>query len=76
MEPYYSSYVFTPYSWTLIFTTLISLALALVLWRRRAVSSARYLALLELAVAEWAFAVAFEFAATDVSLKLLWGQIG
>ncbi len=75
IERHLSDYEFTPYSGGLILAALVGLAVAFVVWRRRTAVGAVYLALLELAVAEWAFAAAFEAAATTVSLKVLWSEI-
>jgi PAS domain S-box-containing protein len=75
MDYHLSSYQFTPYSWALIVATLVGLGVALAAWRRRTALGAVYLVLLELAVAEWAFAIAFEAAATELSLKLFWSKI-
>ena len=75
MDYHLSSYQFTPYSWTLIAATLVGLGAMLAAWRRRTALGAVYLTFLELAVAEWAFAIAFEAAATELSLKLLWSKI-
>jgi diguanylate cyclase (GGDEF)-like protein/PAS domain S-box-containing protein len=75
MDLYLTGYQFTPHTLALILATLVGLVVALVAWRRRPALGAIYLALLELAVAEWAFAVAFETAATEIPLKLLWSKI-
>ena len=75
MDRAYLNYQFTAYSWTLIVSALVGLAVAYFLWRRRGALGARYLAFVELAAAEWAFAIAFEAAATRIPLKLLWSQI-
>jgi PAS domain S-box-containing protein len=70
-----SSYRFGPYSWVLFLAMGAALLVALILWHRRSVPSAQYLISLELAAALWAFAIAFEGAATTVPRKLLWSQI-
>jgi PAS domain S-box-containing protein len=75
MGHYFSNYQFTSYSFALLLTTVVGLVVALALWHRRTAPGAVYLALLELAVAEWALAVAFESAAIGISLKVLWSKI-
>ncbi|MCL5998142.1 MAG: diguanylate cyclase [Chloroflexi bacterium] len=70
-----AQYQFTPYSVILLFATLIGMVVAWAAVRRRTTPGAGYLALMELAAAEWAFAIFFESAATTVPLKLLWSQI-
>jgi PAS domain S-box-containing protein len=69
------NYQFTLYSWVLILTTITGIVTAFIAYRRHTEYGAVYLALLELAVAEWAFAIAFEAAATDITFKLLWSQV-
>lgn len=69
------SYVFSTYSLILFLTAAISLALAVTIWRRREAAGARYLALFQVALAEWALGSAFEAAATTLPLKTLWSQI-
>lgn len=75
MEELVSSYRFTAHCGALFLSALIALIVACFAWRRRKAPGAVFLALLGLAAAQWALAIAFETAATTVSLKLLWSQI-
>ncbi len=69
------NYQFTFLSWILFIAAAIGLYVASVAWHRKKTLSARYLILLELAVAEWAFMAAIEAAATTIPLKLFWSQL-
>ena len=69
-------YQFGWYSLALFGTALLSGGVAFSLWRRRTSLGAIHLLLLELAVAQWALAIAFEGAATTLGGKLLWSKIG
>ena len=70
-----AAYRFQPYTGVMFLASVIALWVAGAAWRRRGVSGAGYLALMELAVAIWCFASAWEAAATTVPLKVLWSQI-
>jgi diguanylate cyclase (GGDEF)-like protein/PAS domain S-box-containing protein len=65
----------TAYSAALGFATLVALWVAYAAWKRRATPGALYLVLMEIAVAQWAFCILFESAATTMPLKLLWAQM-
>ena len=69
------NYQFTFLSWVFFLAAAIGLFVAAVAWHRKKTLSARYLILLELAVAEWAFMAAIEAAATTIPLKLFWSQL-
>jgi PAS domain S-box-containing protein len=69
-------YHFGPYSIIVLATVAIALAVANRAWRHRSAPGAIYLFFLALAAAEWALAGAFEVAATDLPVKVLWAQIG
>jgi PAS domain S-box-containing protein len=53
----------------------VAALVAMYAWRRRATPGGIYFVLLMLAVAEWAFAGAAEFAAIDIPTKIVWGKI-
>ena len=69
------NYQFTFLSLVFFIAAAIGLFVASVAWHRKKILSARYLILLELAVAEWAFMAAIEAAATTIPLKLFWSQL-
>lgn len=62
-------------SWSLLLSFLIILTLSIVAFHHRKDRSGLYLALLTLAISEWAFAGIFEAAATTIPLKMFWSQI-
>ena len=69
-------YRFNVFSWLLFLATGVALFLVAVLWSRRRTSlAAVFLALTELAIANWCFAIAFEIAATTVRLKFVWSVL-
>ena len=57
------------------FAAGIAIVVAFLLWRRRTLIGAWYLMWLEVAVAAWSCAAAFEMAATVVPLKIWWTQV-
>ncbi len=63
------------FSIILLITACIAGAVSFVAWKRRNTPGSLILALLMLAVAEWAFANALEFAALNIRTKILWSQI-
>ena len=65
-------YIFTPFFWILIAAGLTGLAAFVFVWQWKGSRGAVYLALLELAVAEWTITYAFEVAATTETLKIFW----
>jgi PAS domain S-box-containing protein len=69
------SYHLTAFSWVLVATTGIALAVAFVLWQRRRAPGALHVFWIELAAAWWALAGAFEAAGTTVALKQFWSQV-
>jgi PAS domain S-box-containing protein len=70
-----SDYTFTALSWILFVAAAAGLVTALALWRRRSSPGAIYLGALELGVAIWSAAFAWEMAATTVPLKIQWAQV-
>ncbi|MFA5728602.1 MAG: histidine kinase N-terminal 7TM domain-containing protein [Candidatus Neomarinimicrobiota bacterium] len=70
-----NEYSFNIYSLILIATICIAIIIAIVLWPRRKFRGVIWLILLEIAVAEWAFGILFESAATTLPLKQLWTAI-
>ncbi|MFZ5916558.1 MAG: histidine kinase N-terminal 7TM domain-containing protein [Chloroflexota bacterium] len=61
-----------PYFVPLVMAAIVSLSLAMIAWRRRAVPGAAPLAWLMLAVAGWSLTYAAELAAVDFSAKYFW----
>lgn len=68
-------YIFTPLSYLLFAAALVALVTAGFAFSRRRAPGALFLALLELAVAQWSASIGFEAAATRLELKILWSQI-
>lgn len=68
-------YQFAFYSWILFVATVVSLVTTVFAWQRRRSSGAKFIVLLELALAQWSFCAGFEVAATTTSLKILWSQL-
>ncbi|GAB4439330.1 MAG: hypothetical protein Kow0031_21190 [Anaerolineae bacterium] len=75
MPHFLADYQFGWVSGVMLLATLVALFTAAVLWPYRYSAAAKFLALLEVAVAVWSFALIFESAATTVSGKLFWSQI-
>jgi PAS domain S-box-containing protein len=69
------SWEFTPFTLPLIFSGLISLAVAAVMWRRRPAVGAGPLALAALAAALWSLENAAEVACTRLEDKLFWANL-
>jgi len=63
------------YSYIIIATILIALCISVVLRPYRKFKGVLWVILLEIAVAEWAFGIMFEAAATTIALKQLWSAI-
>jgi len=63
---------YTPRIWPCIFTVLLLLGLAAYAWRRRSVPGARFFMLGSLLGVLWAAGSAMEYAAVDLSTKILW----
>jgi len=68
-------YQFDFYSYVLFITTVIASTVIFFLWRHRHNRAAVTLMYLQLAIAIWAFAIAFEAAATGLELKLFWSKV-
>jgi PAS domain S-box-containing protein len=64
-----------PHVLVLFLTAALSALIAVAVWRRRAASGARLLALLMVAIAEWTLAGAFEGASIGQSLQIQWAKI-
>jgi diguanylate cyclase (GGDEF)-like protein/PAS domain S-box-containing protein len=69
------NYLFVPYFYVLFLTTLISIFVAVIAWRRRSAPGGMMLFLAMLGVAEWNFCAAFETAAVDPAVKITWSKI-
>jgi PAS domain S-box-containing protein len=66
---------YSPYILLLIFSSIITVFVALYVWRRRATAGGgTALALLAFACAEWSLGYALEIAGADLSTKILWGK--
>ena len=65
----------TPTSMTLLSTSGLSLAIVVVLFRRRAIPGGATLVLLMLAVAEWCLVAGLEAAVVPLSLKILFSKL-
>lgn len=66
---------YTVYAGILIVSSLISLLLAWISWKRREMNGALYLSLLFLFVAEWSLTSGFELASADMATKLIWSKL-
>lgn len=66
---------YTPYMLPLIITAAVSVVLAPLAWRHRRVSGAAPLALLMLAVFEWALGNTLELGSRELSVKLFWANL-
>jgi signal transduction histidine kinase len=66
---------FTPYAYAYLVTGGVSLSMALICWRRRAIPGGTVLALLMLAVAAWAIFGALEMAAVGIPAKVFWSKV-
>jgi PAS domain S-box-containing protein len=66
---------YTPYILPLVAASVISIFVAVNVWRRRATASgAKALVLLALAIAEWSLGYALEIAGADLPTKIFWGK--
>jgi len=72
---HFTNYQFQIYSLILLGTFIISTVEGIILWPRRHTRSALWLMLLEFAIAQWAFSIAFEAAAMGEPFKFLWSKI-
>ena len=68
-------YLITPLFLLLIITTIIGLRVSISLFKRRETKGALYLSVWTFAAAIWSFTYAFEYAATDVLLKVFWSKL-
>jgi hypothetical protein len=66
------SYQFGAYSFILIITMLVACFVAWQAWQRRRLPGGRYLALMQIAIAIWAFGGVFDAAAAQVETKVMW----
>ena len=66
---------YTPYFGVLMITAVISAIVAFIAWQRRTSPGGAPLALLMLAVTEWALVGAFEAAAVEQSAKIVWSKL-
>lgn len=65
----------TPYTLPLLGLALALLALAALIWQRRATPGAAPLALLTLAVAFWSFTYALQVAGADLETQFFWARV-
>jgi PAS domain S-box-containing protein len=56
-------------------TTLAALSVVALLWKNKNLAEVRYLILIEISVAIWAFAYAIEFNASQIEEKIFWSQL-
>lgn len=56
-------------------TTLAALAIVVMLWKNRSLAEVRYLILIEINVAVWAFTYACEFSTPVLENKIFWSQL-
>jgi len=68
-------YRIVPYSIAEFVTAVVALIVAVLAWRRRSASGGIQLALLMLAIFEWALCDSFEAAAVEQSTKIFWSQV-
>ncbi|MEW6226728.1 MAG: histidine kinase N-terminal 7TM domain-containing protein [Bacillota bacterium] len=66
---------YTPYVLPLVVTAAVLATIALVAWRRRHVPGATPLLFLMLALVEWTLGNVLEIGSTNLSTKLLWGNV-
>jgi diguanylate cyclase (GGDEF)-like protein/PAS domain S-box-containing protein len=66
---------YTPYFGALMITAVISAVVAFIAWQRRATPGGAPLALLMLAVTEWALVSGLEAAAVGQAAKILWSKL-
>lgn len=66
---------YTVYAGILIVSSLISLLLAWISWKRREMNGALYLSLLFFFVAEWSLTNGFELASVDMATKIIWSKL-
>ncbi|UCC64735.1 MAG: GAF domain-containing protein [Anaerolineae bacterium] len=66
---------YTHYILPLLVAAAISVALALLAWRRRSVPGAVASMVLMMAVAEWSLAYALRLGSTDLATKLFWAKV-
>ncbi len=71
----FSVYHVTPYSLAMVAVAIFALLIAFAAWRRRVTPEARYLAFMELAVAESSIALAFAYAVRNTALTTFWTQL-
>jgi diguanylate cyclase (GGDEF)-like protein/PAS domain S-box-containing protein len=69
------SWQLTPYALAFFVAAGISALVAFIAWRRRTMPGGRPLALLMLAVAEWALGAGLDVAAVEVPAKILWSKV-
>ncbi len=75
MQFQFDKYLITPLFLLLIITTIIGLRVSISLFKRRETKGALYLSVWTFAAAIWSFTYAFEYAATDVLLKIFWSKL-
>ncbi|MBN1284642.1 MAG: PAS domain S-box protein [Anaerolineae bacterium] len=66
---------YAPYTWLLLVAAVISVTLALYVWRRRTGPGATPFVLFMLAIAEWSLAGVFVLLSVDLSAKLFWANV-
>jgi len=64
--------IFTPYSAFALATTLLTLPIAIIAWKRRSLPGGLPLALLMMAAGEWSFGLMWEYASLDLNGKIFW----
>ena len=69
------SFQFTPYFPVLIFGAVVSLALAIYAWRRRATQGGVALTVMFLIISYWTATYALELAGAGLATKLFWAKI-
>lgn len=68
-------YLITPLFLLLMLTTIIGMAMSFALFKRRKNKGAVFLSIWTFAAGIWSFTYAFEYAATDVLLKIFWSKL-
>ena len=69
------SFILSPYSFAAFLTTIISISVGFIAWRRRTTPGAEALAWMMAAVAEWAYMSGVERGATTLADKISWSKI-
>ena len=68
------NYIFSPYAIAQFITSIVSLVVVIVLWKRRSERGGSELFFLFVALTEWTFCIGMESAAVSLPQKITWSQ--